>query len=215
VDEAKSELLKRIVLGEVDLDAPEVVEAMNDPEFATEFDELADVVAALDESLVLEEARSRPVSAAEERIVARVRRELRPTRLRIVPAIVIAAAAALLLIVLNPLLTRSGNGVESSPTPHPTYLGEKNLECVSPVGPGADFSVFVVHCDLPDGRLEIEVLDGNGYLLGGGDSGTLEGVAWHPSAEAIATWPDRIEWIARWIGPDNRTTVIASATASR
>lgn len=225
------EMLRQVVLGELDVDAPRVRErARVDPRFARELEATLAVVHALERERIEREAVLAEVRALEAPLAALPRAGVRravlspsvspsaalprsvapkdPRRAR--PVVVVAAlcaVAALVLFALRPWETeRADPGRDFT-------LGDETLRCIEPRDDVASFELF--RWDVPStiGFFEVSVRDAHGRELA---SATVEGRAqWRPDPALHSAWPDEIEWRVRWLDDMQKELAHASATARR
>lgn len=198
---AQEELLARVVGGDLEPDAPNVVEERKrSPDFAAELDLALRIlhrvrtIATEIRQDILEAAtpsNTHGDEAIRDAVVASLTRptasRLPDTRARFFRRTAFAVAASLALAAAW-WLTRD----DSRSAPPIQYLGD-SLACVSPIGPGADFRVFRFDGILPSGAwYDIVILAPDGAELI--RSARLERNEFSLTAEQADRLPDEIEW---------------------
>lgn len=191
VDPRFEPLLRAVITGEIERDAPRVREsALQDPEFARELAVHLSLVDALEREGVLARAKGLAPLPGEQGVVPFVRARL--TRRSRAWLAALACAAALLLFVA---LRQLGGPDRPSP-PEDFPLGPGIVTCVEPEGEVDDFARFRWDSNVRGGVFELRVLDQDGNELW---HETLRGVReWSPAADLHSTWPSEIQWQIEW-----------------
>jgi hypothetical protein len=211
----EEDLLRRITLGEVARDAPDVQRQVSiNPAFALACEQLLDLQARLDRQSASDHEALRDILPGsncsgthdgirddDRRVVADALAAARraPTARRPRPsrAWLLLPAAALLIAVV--LMQRSGQGVSDAPL---DGMLSEDRGAHEPVGVVVDFSIFQVDVELEGwDTLEITIYDGSGGMLL--ESPPLDRSRWELNQQEnqVLEDVDTIEWSYRILRP--------------
>ncbi len=204
VDPRFEPLLRAVLTGGIERDAPEVRETSErDPRFARELAAHLSLVDALEREGVLARAKGLAPLPAEEGVARFVREQAR--RRSWGWAAVVACAAALLLFLAFWALGKP----DGASTPEDFPLGTDKVVCKQPVGEVEGFELFRWESSASGGLYEVWVFDQHGNELEHvPGQGELE---WRPSPSEHTAWPQEIEWRVDWF--DDADELLDSDTA--
>lgn len=213
------ELLRRVTLGEVDPDAPEVVAARHsDAAFDRALGETRHVLERLEaaraeQDAILDDAARREGAPGEDAVAGFVRSRLEGTGVgRFRRNLGLALAASLVVAVVLPIALRRDRPTPVDPE---TPLGTTDGFSGAPAGEQADFGRFTWTAPASGGWFEVHVFDVHGRPVEGGESGRVEGNEWIPDPDRVRAWPGAVEWELRWYGTGGSLEDSASFSASR
>jgi len=212
----QEDLIERLITGELDLESPEVQEALSDPSFRAEYESAANTMAWLDAAgshareLARQAEDEGPVDGedAVHQVFAReARAQTPPAPKRSWAPIWLAAAA---VIVAGWLFF--GLEPSSDPAPDPSRILGASIAELEPSGATDVFGEFRWRYDLPPGGWFLVTIDSG---VDGGEILTSEKLflpSWRPSVEA---WPAVVRWEVQAFDESGRRIASATAEAAR
>jgi hypothetical protein len=200
------QVLRRVVLGQLAADAPEVCALVKtDAEFDRELAATLSVLHALERERSFREA----VLADVERDRSNAPMAGRTVRTRAAWWIPLVAAAAVIALVFA--IDRLGD--DGARRRDHVPLGGGKITCLAPVGLVGDFARFEWQSESLQGWFELVVLDASGAELT--RTKVFDASAWQPGAELHSRWPELIEWTIEWYDDSGNFYDRDSASAQR